>query len=300
MNQHTLKKEYTFEGKGLHTGKQACVLLRPAPAGTGVVFVRTDLGGVEIPAVAANVASTRRSTLLKKGKAKVGTVEHLLSALYGLGIDNAYVHINSPEMPILDGSAAPYVNAISPDGTVEQDAPRAWVEIPHEILVRNERTGAWIKIVPAETPSFELTIDFGSKVLGVQTVSYGPGVDYASQIAPCRTFCFLHEVFPLLFLGLARGGDVSNAIVVVEKPVKCWQARFMARVLGQTVDAVPASGYICNPALRFEDECARHKLLDLIGDLRLCGGFLKAKVEAYKPGHALNTAAAREIMNKLK
>ena len=133
MNQHTLKKEYIFEGKGLHTGKHSRVLLRPAPAGAGVVFIRTDLGGLEIPAVAGNVASTRRSTLLKRGKAKVGTVEHLMSALYGLGIDNAYVEIDSREMPILNGSASPYVDAISADGTVEQDAPRVWVEIPNEI-----------------------------------------------------------------------------------------------------------------------------------------------------------------------
>lgn len=300
MNQQTLKKEYIFEGKGLHTGKQARVLLRPAPAGTGIVFRRTDLGGVEIPAVAGNVASTRRSTLLKNCKAKVGTVEHLMSALYGLGVDNAYVDVDSSEMPILDGSAAPYVKAIAVDGTLGQDAPRAWVEISHEIIVRNSRTGSWIKITPADEPSYEITIDFNSKVIGVQNTRFDASVDYATQIAPCRTFCFLHEVFPLLLLGLARGGDVSNAIVVVEKTVSKWQARFMAKVLGHTLESVPDNGYICNPDLRFPDECARHKLLDLIGDLHLCGGMLKAKVEAYKPGHALNTAAAREIMNKLK
>lgn len=283
----------------MHTGKQARVLLRPAPAGTGIVFRRTDLGGACVPAVAGNVASTRRSTLLRNCKAKVGTVEHVMSALCGLGVDNAFIDIDSPEMPILNGSAAPYVEAIAPDGTLEQDAPRKWVEINHEIIVRNDRTGAWIKVSPAQEPSFDITVDFNSRVMGVQTARFDSSVDYASQIAPCRTFCFLHEVFPLLFLGLARGGDVSNAIVVVEKPVRKWQARFMARLLGQTLESVPSSGYICTPGLRFPDECARHKLLDLIGDLRL-SGFLKARVEAYKPGHALNTAAAKEILKNLK
>lgn len=283
----------------MHTGKQARVLLRPAPAGTGIVFRRTDLGGACVPAVAGNVASTRRSTLLRNCKAKVGTVEHVMSALCGLGVDNAFIDIDSPEMPILNGSAAPYVEAIAPDGTLEQDAPRKWVEINHEIIVRNDRTGAWIKVSPAQEPSFDITVDFNSRVMGVQTARFDSSVDYASQIAPCRTFCFLHEVFPLLFLGLARGGDVSNAIVVVEKPVRKWQARFMARLLGQTLEPVPSSGYICTPGLRFPDECARHKLLDLIGDLRL-SGFLKARVEAYKPGHALNTAAAKEILKNLK
>ena len=155
------------------------------------------------------------------------------------------------------------------------------------------------KISPSDEPSVELTIDFPSKVLCKQTVRSDASTDYASQIAPCRTFCFLHEVLPLLCLGLARGGDVGNAIVVVEKPMKRWQARLMARLLGKSAPEVVSSGYLCDPELRFPDECARHKLLDILGDLRLCGGFLKARVEAYKPGHALNTRAAKEIFNKV-
>lgn len=300
MNQRTLKKEYIFEGKGLHTGKYSRVLFRPAPSGTGIVFVRTDLGGAEIPAVASSVVSTRRSTILSNGHgARVGTVEHALSALTGLGVDNAYIDVNCREMPILDGSAAPYVAAIAPDGVQEQDVPRIWVEVPHEILVRNEKSGAWIKIVPAAEPSVQITIDYNSKVLEAQTVRFDSSSDYAAEVAPCRTFCFLHEVLPLLCLGLARGGDVGNAIVVVEKPMKRWQARLMARVLGKSAPEVVSSGYLCDPELRFPDECARHKLLDILGDLRLCGGFLKARVEAYKPGHALNTRAAKEIFNKV-
>ncbi|MBO7603303.1 MAG: UDP-3-O-acyl-N-acetylglucosamine deacetylase [Bacteroidales bacterium] len=299
MNQRTLSKEYAFEGKGLHTGKHSRVLLRPAPADTGIVFVRTDLGGVQVRAEAANVVSTRRSTMLGSGCAKVGTVEHVLSALTGLGVDNAYIDIDRAEMPILDGSAAPYVAAIAPDGLTEQDAPRVWVEVPGEILVRREKSGAWIKITPSDEPSVELTIDFPSKVLVKQTVCCDATVDYASQIAPCRTFCFLHEVLPLLCLGLARGGDLGNAIVIVEKPMKRWQARLMSKAIGKPLPEKLSAGFLCNPDLRFPDECARHKLLDLLGDLRLCGGFLKARIEAYKPGHALNTRAAKEIFCKL-
>ncbi len=299
MNQRTLKKEYIFEGKGLHTGKYSRAVLRPAPAGTGIVFVRTDKGGVQIPAVASNVGRTRRSTILVNGCAKVGTVEHLLSALTGLGVDNAFIDIDTCEMPILDGSAAPYLEAIAPDGLQEQDAPRQWIEIDHEIIVRNEKSGAWIKIVPSENPSVEVTIDFNSRVIGVQTVRYDSESDYRADIAPCRTFCFFHEVLPLLCLGLARGGEVGNAIVVVEKPVRRWQARLMARVLGKKAVDLPDHGYVCDPALRFPDECARHKLLDILGDLRLCGGFLKARIEAFKPGHALNTLAAKQVLSNI-
>ena len=193
MNQQTLKKTYEFKGKGLHTGKYAHVRLCPAPIDTGIVFVRTDLGGLRIPATADNVRSTRRSTLLGKGRAEVGTVEHLMSALTGMGIDNAIVEVDNCEIPILDGSAAGFVNAIAADGVLEQDAPRKWVEIPREVIVRNPNTGAWIKLAPNPKPSIELTIDFKHRFPGKQTVTFGPGDDYATGIAPCRTFCFLSE-----------------------------------------------------------------------------------------------------------
>lgn len=299
MNQRTLKSTYSFEGKGLHTGKPARASLKPAPVDTGIVFIRTDLGGAEIPAVASSVSSTRRSTLLACGAAKAGTVEHVLSALTGLGVDNAYIELEGPEMPILDGSAAPYIDAIAPDGLLEQNAPRKWVEIKREVLVRNERNGAWIRITPADEPSYEVTIDFAAKAVGRQTVSYGSGVDYASQVAPCRTFCFLREIWPMLLLGLARGGDVENAIVIVDKPVSRMRLKIMSKMLGQPLLDVTPEGYLSNLTLRFPDECGRHKLLDIIGDLRLCGGFLKARVEAYKPGHALNTTAAKEVFKQL-
>ena len=300
MNQHTLKNTYSFEGKGLHTGRFAHMRLCPAPVDTGVVFVRTDLGGMQIPATADNVRSTRRSTLLGKGKAEVGTVEHLLSALTGLGVDNAIVEVDNREIPILDGSASAFVSAIKADGLVEQDAPRKWVEIPREIIIRNSKSGAWIKVAPAAEPSVDLTIDFKHRFPGKQTVTFAKGDDYATQIAPCRTFCFLSEVWILTALGLAQGGDLGNAIVIVDKPVAGFHRWILSRRLGKKSIEVKPEGYLSNVDLHFPDECARHKLLDIIGDLRLCGGFPKVHVEAYKAGHTLNTSAAKEIFKAKK
>ena len=298
--QCTLNKTYTFEGKGLHSGRYARVKLLPAPVDTGIVFIRTDLDGARVPALGEYVSSTSRSTTISLGKASVGTIEHLMSALTGLGVDNAFVEIDNREMPILDGSARPYAEAIAPDGVLEQDAPRRWVELKEEFRYENPKTGSYIRIIPSDEASLQVTIDVNSRVLGVQTVRWDPSVDYATEIAPCRTFCFLHEVQLLAALGLVKGGDVENAIVVVEKPVSDASLRRLAKHLNQPLLSVTPKGYLSNLTLRFPDECGRHKLLDLMGDLRLAGGFLKAKIIAYKPGHALNTGAAREIRNKTK
>lgn len=294
MNQRTLKKTYNFEGKGLHTGCYSHISLKPASADTGILFIRTDVG-VEIPAIASNVSSTSRSTTISKNKTSVSTIEHLMSALTGLGIDNAIVEIDNKEVPILDGSAIEYVNAILKDGIEEQDAERKWIEFNQEVEFRNENTGSYIKIIPADKPSYEVTIDFNSKVLGIQTVRWESEEEYPEQIAPCRTFCFLHEISLLATLGLVKGGDVENAIVVVEKPASDREIARIARRFGQPQLTVTPDGYLSNLALHFPDECGRHKLLDLVGDLRLVGGFLKAKVVAYKPGHSINTRSAKKI-----
>lgn len=299
MKQKTLGRGYKFWGKGLHTGCYSHMRIKPAPANTGIVFVRTDLG-VEIPATAANVSSTARSTTLSVGKVSVGTVEHVLSALTGLGIDNAYIEIDNREVPILDGSAKPYIDAICVDKLIEQDAERQYLELEHEIYVENHKTGSYIRITPSEVPSVDLTIDFNSHVLGVQTVHWDPSVDYSTQIGPCRTFCFLHEVLTMHALGLVKGGDVENAIVIVEKPVSDRKIRKIAKMFGQPTISITPEGYLSNLELRFPDECGRHKLLDIMGDFRLVGGFFKAHVEAYKPGHALNTQAALEFSKSLK
>lgn len=301
MKQRTLGKEYSFEGQGLHTGKYSRMTVCPAGPDTGIVFVRSDLAeSTEIEAVAENVSSTARSTTLTKGGVSVRTVEHILSALTGLGIDNAVIKIDAEEVPILDGSARYYAEAMASDPLVEQDAERKWVEIKEEINIVDGKTGSYVKISPSDKFEFNVTIDFNSRVLGVQTVHWDESVDYASQVAPCRTFCFFHEIMKLISLGLAKGGNVQNAIIIVEKPVSKFRLRIAARRFRQPMLSVTPEGYLSNLELRFPDECGRHKLLDIMGDLRLAGGFLKANVTAYKPGHKINTLTAKKLREKIR
>ena len=299
MKQRTLSKSYLFWGKGLHTGCYSHMRIKPASVDTGIVFVRSDKH-VVIPALAENVSSTARSTTLSVGRVSVGTVEHVLSALTGLGIDNAIIDIDNKEVPILDGSARFYTDKMADDPLVEQDAERKWVELDQEVCFENPRTGSYIKLVPADELSIDVTIDFDSRVLGVQKTHWDMDCDYVKEVAPCRTFCFLHEIQHLAALGLVKGGDVENAIVVVEKPVSDKKLSRLARAFNQPELSVTRAGYLSNLELRFPDECGRHKLLDVIGDMRLCGGFLKARVEAYKPGHATNTSAAKLVRNLIR
>ena len=294
--QQTLKKSYSFEGKGLHTGKMAKMTLNPAPADTGIRFRRIDIGeDAYVDALADNVSSTARSTTISCGKASVTTIEHVLSALTGMGVDNALIDIDNVEVPILDGSAKPYIDTIWPDGFVQQDAPRKYIEIKETIEIATEAKGSLIRIEPAEEFSYDLEIDFSSRVLGVQTAHWDPSVSYVDEIGTCRTFVFFHELEFLFNNGLVKGGDVDNAIVIVEHPVTKEQVERMSELFGIPALEVREDGYLSNLRLRFPNECARHKLLDLIGDLRLAGGFLKAKVTAKKAGHGINTAAARKI-----
>lgn len=296
MKQRTVKKEYSFEGIGLHSGIHTGVCIKPASPDTGIRFLRKDVG-VEIPALAQNVVSTARSTILGVGDVVVGTVEHVLSALTGLGVDNALIEVNGAEMPILDGSASFYVKAICADGLQEQEAQRRYLNVSEPIIVEDPKSGSKVEITPADHPSIDVEVDFGSKVLGVQKAHWDETVDYASEIAPCRTFCFFHELEQLLSLGLVKGGDVDNAIVVVENPVSA--ERFeQVRKLFTTSDVVEKNGYLNNLELHFPNECGRHKLLDIIGDMRLVGGYLNARVYAYKPGHGINTAAAVAAQEK--
>ena len=294
MNQQTLKKEYKFEGKGLHTGVYTHMTLKPAAENTGIVFVRTDLG-VRIPALAENVSNTARCTLISKGEAFVSTIEHIMSAFTGLGVDNAIVELDNGEVPILDGSARFYAEAIVPDGLQEQNAERKYFTLPEEIELKDEKTGSWVKVTPADELSYDITVDFGSRVLGVQTAHWDEHTPYAAEVAPCRTFCFFHEVQYLAAQGLVKGGDVDNAIVVVEHPVDDATLEQMARLFGQPLLKVTPEGYLSNLVLRFPNECGRHKLLDLIGDMRLAGGYLRAHITAYKPGHTINTNTAKAV-----
>lgn len=293
--QQTLRKSYLFEGKGLHTGRVARMTVSPAPADTGIVFKRTDIGeDALVEALAENVSSTARSTTISKGDASVSTIEHILSALTGMGVDNALIEIDNVEVPILDGSAKPYIEAIWKDGFQEQDAPRKYIELKETVEVVNEK-GSVVRLEPADDFSYDIKIDFNSKVLGVQHAQWDSSVVYPEEIGVCRTFVFFHEIEYLFNNGLVKGGDVDNAIVIVEHPVTKDQVDNMSRLFNVPSLEVREDGYLSNLQLRFTNECARHKLLDLIGDLRLCGGFLKARITAEKAGHGINTTAAKQV-----
>ena len=294
--QQTLKKCYSFEGKGLHTGRVAKMVIKPAAVDTGIIFRRTDIGeDAFVEALAENVSSTARSTTISSGDASVSTIEHVLSALTGMGVDNALIDIDNVEVPILDGSAKPYVDAIWNDGFELQDALRRYVEIKETIEIVNEEKGSLVRIEPADEFSYDIKIDFNSRVLGVQYATWDPSVVYAEEIGKCRTFVFFHEIEFLFNNNLVKGGDVDNAIVIVEHPVTREQVERLSSLFNVPALEVREDGYLSNLVLRFPNECARHKLLDLIGDLRLCGGFLKAKVTAERAGHGINTTAAKKV-----
>ncbi len=299
--QQTLKKSYSFEGKGLHTGRVAKMVISPAPTDTGIRFRRTDIGeDAYVPALAENVTSTARSTTITCGEASVTTIEHVMSALTGMGVDNAVIDIDNVEVPILDGSAKPYIDAIWADGFETQDAPRRYIELKEAVEIRNDKKGSVVRIEPADEFTYDIKIDFNSRVLGVQHATWDKSTVYAEEIGTCRTFVFFHEIEFLFNNGLVKGGDVDNAIVIVEHPVTDEQVQRMSELFNVPALKVREDGYLSNLRLRFQNECARHKLLDLIGDLRLCGGFLKAKVTAEKAGHGINTTAAKAVRNNLK
>ncbi len=294
--QHTLKCKYTFKGKGLHTGRNVTMVLEPAPAGHGIKFRRTDLGDdAVIDALVDYVTTTARGTTLEKGDVKISTLEHLMATFNGLGVDNALVSIDAQEVPILDGSAKPYVDAICKDGLVEQDAPRKYIEFKEKIVYKDEKSGSEIVIMPDDHFSVDLMIDFNSKVLGNQYSRLDETTDFAKDIAPCRTFVFFHELEPLFRNNLIKGGDLDNAIVIVEHPVPQEELDRLAGVFNTSSLERAPEGYLNHLELRFQNECARHKLLDLMGDFSLVGAPIKAKVIAYKSGHRINTEVARVI-----
>ena len=298
--QQTLRKSYSFEGKGLHTGKITRLTLNPAPADTGILFRRTDISKDSyMEAVAEYVSSTDRSTTLTHDGISVMTVEHLLSALTGMGIDNAIIDMDNVEVPILDGSAKPYIDSVWKDGLEVQDSPRKYIEIDREITVTSEKTGSSIVITPSDRLSFDVNIDFNSKVLGLQSAHWDMSEDYTKEVGVCRTFVFFHEIEYLFKNNLIKGGDVDNAIVIVEHPVSQEQLEHMSKLFDVPMLQRCENGYLNNLSLRFPNECARHKLLDLIGDFRLTGGFLKADIRAVRSGHTINTNAAKEVRKLL-
>ncbi|MBR5700269.1 MAG: UDP-3-O-acyl-N-acetylglucosamine deacetylase [Bacteroidales bacterium] len=301
VNQKTLSKTYVFRGHGLHTGKPVKMKVGPAPVDAGISFLRSDLGeDCRVKAFAENVTTTTRSTTISDYPYSVVTIEHIMSALTGLGIDNALVSLDNDEVPILDGSARLYAEAFAKDPLVDQGVPRHYITLPEAVELRDEKSGSWIRIEPSDRPSIDVTIDFNSHVVGVQSAHWDEEVDYAREIAPCRTFVFFHELQFLFKNNLIKGGDVDNAIVVVEHPVTDEQIGEIADAMGKHKLSVTPEGYLNTIRLHFPDEIGRHKLLDIIGDMRLVGGFLNAKVTAYKPGHTINTLAAKAVRKLLK
>lgn len=295
-NQNTLKKSYIFEGKGLHSGLKVKMTISPAPVNTGIIFIRQDLGDdVRIPAVVDFVTHTQRGTTLENGEAKVSTIEHILSTFVGLGVDNAYIYLSSFEAPIMDGSAKPFAEAISADGLQMQDALRKYYTIKEKIHFQDPKTGSELTILPSDDYSIDLSIDYNSHVLGVQRASYSSKTDYLKEIAPCRTFVFFHELEFLFNNNLIKGGDLENAIVIVEHSVPQDTLDKMAALFNvRRIERVP-EGYLDNIKLRFPNECARHKLLDVMGDFSLIGYRIKGRVIANKSGHQINTQVAKLI-----
>jgi len=300
-SQHTLKKTYYFEGKGLHTGTYAHMKLMPAPADSGIKFRRSDLRNKPvIEAIAENVSNTARSTTISHRETVVVTIEHILSCLTGLGVDNAVIELDNIEVPILDGSARLFLEAILADGLQNQHVPRQYIDIPEPLEIRDELSGSWIKVEPAKAPSADVTVDFGSHIIGVQSVHWDQRTDYASEIGPSRTFCFFHEIEHLFRNNLIKGGDLDNAIVIVEQMPSEEQLQWVSQLFSLPDLHVTDDGYLNNLKLNFPDECGRHKLLDLLGDFRLAGGFLNARITAFKPGHAINTKAAKALRTMIK
>jgi UDP-3-O-[3-hydroxymyristoyl] N-acetylglucosamine deacetylase/3-hydroxyacyl-[acyl-carrier-protein] dehydratase len=302
MKQATLQQSITIEGKGLHTGVAAKVTIHPAAENHGIKFCRTDLEGQPIiKADARQVLSTERCTTLGKPEANISTVEHLLAALKGCGVSNALIEVDAQEIPIADGSAAPFVERIQQVGIEEQEAEQNYLDVNAPIYWQDEETGASYTILPAE--SFELTtlIDFESSVVGKQYAQLNRLSDFAQEIAPSRTFVFLHELEALADAGLVKGGELDNALVFVDKIPQNGELTALAKKLQleQTV-AVERTGILNTTTLRFDNEAARHKLLDVVGDLALTGLDLRVKIIAHKPGHAANTRLAKELLSKYK
>lgn len=297
--QTTLGAPIAFSGKGLHTGAIVSMVVLPAEADRGIVFRRTDLKGQpEVPALARFVSDTARGTTIKQGKAKVSTIEHLMASLWMMGVDNAVVEIDAPEVPIMDGSARAYVAEIAKVGTVELEAERRYFEVPERVTFAIEKKGVEIVVDPAEEFSVDLTVDYSSQVVGRQFTHYDKSVDFATEVAPCRTFVFLHEIELLLRLGLIKGGSVESALVVVEKPISDRSKRRICRAFKKE-DIEVENGYLNHSPLRFPNEIARHKLLDILGDLALLGVRFKGKVTALRPGHLANTQTALKLSKLL-
>lgn len=299
--QTTIANPFEVEGIGLHTGAEVKLTVKPAPVNHGFKIARTDLeGNPVLPADVSKVVRTTRGTTLEGQGVSVATVEHLLSALRGNQIDNVLIEVNGGEIPILDGSAGHFVEKIQEVGIVEQEAFREYLEIRELIKYVDEETGSELIAIPADTFEVTTLIDFDSPVLGMQYAKMDSIEEYNSEIAKCRTFVFLHEVEQLMDQGLIKGGDLENAIVIANKKLSEQDLKTLATKLGKEDVQVNNEGVLNTLDLHFQNEPARHKLLDVIGDLALVGAPIKARIVANKPGHKANTEFAKILKKKFQ
>ncbi|HTH56145.1 MAG TPA: bifunctional UDP-3-O-[3-hydroxymyristoyl] N-acetylglucosamine deacetylase/3-hydroxyacyl-ACP dehydratase [Cyclobacteriaceae bacterium] len=298
--QQTIQKSVTISGVGLHTGVQATMTFLPAKPNHGIKFQRIDLPGSPIiEADCDRVVDVSRGTTIEQSGARISTIEHTLAALVGLEIDNVLIQIDGPEAPIMDGSSIEFVNALKEVGTEEQNALRDFFEVQDSIFYREAARNVEIAALPLDDYRVTVMVDYNSPVLGSQHASITSIQQFEKEIASCRTFCFLHELEMLYKNNLIRGGDLNNAIVIVDRVVEPHELDNIARMLNKPKVEVKKEGILNNIELRYNNEPARHKLLDIIGDLALAGRPLKAQILAARPGHAANVAFAKKLKKSM-
>ncbi|WMJ74888.1 bifunctional UDP-3-O-[3-hydroxymyristoyl] N-acetylglucosamine deacetylase/3-hydroxyacyl-ACP dehydratase [Cytophagaceae bacterium ABcell3] len=301
LKQHTIKNPVTISGVGLHTGVKVNMTFLPAPIDHGIKFQRIDLDGQPIiDADVDNVVDLSRGTTIEQHGARVNTVEHTLAALMGMQVDNIIIQLDGPEPPIMDGSSLPFVQAIEEAGLCEQNAMRNYFEVPQSVFYEDADRNVEIAALPLDNYRVTVMVDYNSPVLGSQHATLTNINKFSKEIASCRTFCFLHELEMLQKQNLIKGGDLNNAIVVVDRVVEDHELDHLASLFNNPKVEVKKEGILNNVDLRYKNEPARHKLLDLIGDLALVGRPLKAQILAARPGHAANVAFAKKIKKLMK
>ncbi|WP_297869685.1 bifunctional UDP-3-O-[3-hydroxymyristoyl] N-acetylglucosamine deacetylase/3-hydroxyacyl-ACP dehydratase, partial [uncultured Flavobacterium sp.] len=301
VKQKTIANEISLKGVGLHTGQEVTMTLKPAPVNNGFTFVRVDLEGQPIIEADANyVVNTQRGTNLEKRGVMIQTPEHVLAAIVGSDLDNIIIELNASELPIMDGSSKYFVEAIEKAGIVDQDADRKVYVVKEVISYLDEATGSEITVIPSDEYCVTAMVDFGTKVLGTQNATMKGIKDFKSEIADCRTFSFLHELEALLNNGLIKGGDLNNAIVYVDKEISTETMENLKKAFNKETISVKPNGILDNLTLHFPNEAARHKLLDVVGDLSLIGTRIQGKVIANKPGHYVNTQFAKKMAKIIK
>ncbi len=301
MKQQTLNGQFSVKGKGLHTGLEIEAEFLPAPENHGYKFQRVDLPGEPvIDALAENVVDTSRGTTIARGDVRISTIEHALAALYAAGIDNALIKLNAPEMPILDGSAREYCQKIEAVGLAEQTIDKNYYVVKHKIEVRDEHTGAHLTVLPDNDFSIDVMISYDSPVLSNQFARLENVADFQKEIASSRTFVFVREIEPLVKANLIQGGDLDNAIVIYDREMTQEQLDHISDTMGCERKKITDFGYINNRPLEFENEPARHKLLDVMGDIALIGRPLKGRIIACRPGHKINTTFAKQVRKEIQ